>query len=81
VLPCGSLVTSEKGLLRIKVHEPEGRLESVVATGADFPGEVALDLATRKANGGEVLVLLPAKRSARVYVKSAAGAVHETGPL
>lgn len=72
VLPCGSVVTSEKGLLRVKVHEPGGALESIAASAPDFPGEMALDLATRKANGGEVLVLVPGRRVVRVYVKRAA---------
>jgi hypothetical protein len=31
ILPDGSFVTSEKGLVRIKVHRPSGELESVVA--------------------------------------------------
>ena len=73
LLPCGSLVTSEKGVLRVKVYQPDGNLEAVVALPRDFPaGEASLDLATRKANGGEILVLVPAKRVVRVYVKKAA---------
>lgn len=75
VLPCGSVVTSEKGLLRVKVHEPDGRLAVVAATPADFPsGETVLDLATRKANGGEILVLVPGERAVRVYVPREAAA-------
>lgn len=70
LLPCGSLVTSEKGLLRVKVFEPEGELAALVALPADFPAtEASLDLATRKASGGEILVLVPGERSVRVYVK------------
>jgi DNA-binding beta-propeller fold protein YncE len=73
LLPCGSIVTSEKGLLRIKVYEPDGRLAAVVATPADFPAsETSLDLATRKANGGEILVLVPGERAVRIYVKKGA---------
>jgi hypothetical protein len=69
---CG-IVTSEKGLLRIKVYEPDGRLAAVVATPADFPAsETSLDLATRKANGGEILVLVPGERAVRIYVKKGA---------
>jgi hypothetical protein len=75
VCPCGALITAEKGIPRVKVHEPDGTLASVVAGAADFPsGETGLDLATRKANGGEVLVLVPSKRLVRVYVKKEAGA-------
>ena len=75
VLPCGAPVTAEKGSPRVKVYEPDGRLWMVTAVSADFPsGETGLDLATRKANGGEVLVLVPSKRVVRVYVKKEAAA-------
>lgn len=37
--PDGSLVTSEKGLVRIKIHEASGQLRSVVAAPASFQGE------------------------------------------
>ena len=68
VLPCGAVVTSEKGVPRVKVYEPDGRLNSVVALPADFPaGTTSLPVATRKANGGEVLVLVPGERAVRVY--------------
>ena len=71
VLPCGALVTAEKGLPRVKVYEPDGRLTAVVAAPADFRAtESGLDLATRKANGGEILVLVPLERVVRVYVKA-----------
>lgn len=70
VLPCGMVVTAEKGLLRVKVYESDGRLVSVVAVPQDFPAaEVRLDLATRKANGGEILVLVPVERAVRIYVR------------
>lgn len=70
LMPCGSLVTSEKGLLRVKVFEPEGKLAALVALPADFPAaEASLDLATRRAGGGEILVLVPGERSVRVYVQ------------
>jgi hypothetical protein len=73
LLPCGALVTSEKGLLRVKVYEPDGKLNAVVAAPADFPaGETILTLSTRKANGGEILVLAPGERAVRVYVKNGA---------
>lgn len=67
-LPCGRIVTSEKGLLRIKVYEPDGKLYAVVAMPRDFPAvEKGVDIATRKANGGEILVLVPSERTVRVY--------------
>jgi hypothetical protein len=73
VCPCGSLITSEKGLPRVKAYEADGTLAAVIAGPSDFAsGETGLDLATRKANGGEVLVLVPSKRLVRVYVKKEA---------
>ena len=67
-LPCGRIVTSEKGLLRVKVYEPDGKLYAVAAVPRDFPAaEKSLDIATRKANGGEILVLVPAARAVQVY--------------
>lgn len=36
ILPDGSFVTSEKGLVRIKVHKPSGELDCVVAGPKDF---------------------------------------------
>ncbi len=75
LLPCGSLVTAEKGFIRVKVHEPDGKLVSVVAQPGDFPpAEVSVRLATRQANGGEILVLLPWQREVRVYVRKGASA-------
>jgi len=68
VLPCGDSVTSEKGVPRVKVYTPGGKLEAVVAGPRDFPaGTTTLTVATRKAHGGEVLVLVPAERAVRVY--------------
>jgi hypothetical protein len=73
VLPCGTIVTAEKGVSRVTCYEPDGTLVAVVAGPSDFSGgEAGLDLATRKANGGEVLVLVPSKRLVRVYVKKEA---------
>jgi len=74
LLPCGALVTAEKGIARVKVYEPDGSLTAVVALPADFPAaETGLSLSTRKANGGEILVLVPEERAVRVYVKKGAG--------
>jgi len=73
ILPCGAIVTGEKGLVRVKVYETDGSLTSVVAQQAEFPaGEVSVDIATRKANGGEILVLVPLEKAVRVYVKKGA---------
>jgi hypothetical protein len=73
VCPCGSIVTAEKGIPRVKVYEADGTLSAVVAGASDFAsGETGLDLAARKANGGEVLVLVPSRHIVRVYVKKEA---------
>jgi hypothetical protein len=37
-LPDGSFVTSEKGMVRIKIHKPSGELSCVVAAPDKFPG-------------------------------------------
>ncbi len=69
-LPCGKIVTSEKGLLRVKVYEPDGKVFAIVAMPKDFPsGEKSLDIATRRANGGEILVLVPSIRKVQVYAE------------
>jgi hypothetical protein len=74
VLPCGAPVTAEKGLPRVKVYEPDGRLWMVTAGPSKFaPSETGLDLATRKANGGEVIVLVPSRRVVRVYARKEGG--------
>jgi hypothetical protein len=73
ILPCGELVTAEKGSVRVKVFETDGSLTSVVAQPRDFPpAEVSVRVSTRKANGGEVIVLVPTLRAVRVYVKKGA---------
>jgi hypothetical protein len=47
ILPDGSFVTAEKGLVRIKVHHPNGDLSSVVGPPSKFQGGThAPDLAT-----------------------------------
>ena len=48
ILSNGSFVTSEKGIVRIKVYHPSGELESVVASSSDFnptsePADLAVD--------------------------------------
>jgi len=62
----GALVTSEKGLARVKVYRPSGMLASVVAPPAAFAeGTVGLDLAVDA--GGRILVLDPHVRAVRVF--------------
>jgi hypothetical protein len=65
-LPDGRLVTSEKGLPRVKVLRPSGELDCVVAAGEKLAaGLVGLDLAVDEA--GRVLVLDPRARAVRVF--------------
>ena len=67
VLPDGRIVTSEKGIPRVKVYDAQGRLLSVVAPPAAFDPDVkGLDLAVDAA--GRVLVLDPLRRQVRVFV-------------
>ncbi|MEN8155468.1 MAG: hypothetical protein ABFS10_00835 [Bacteroidota bacterium] len=44
VMEDGSFITSEKGLIRIKIHDQSGKLKSVVAPPSLFEGEKAPDL-------------------------------------
>lgn len=56
LLPDGRVVTSEKGIPRVKVYTPDGEFETVVAAPDQFaPNTLTLDLATTRA--GDVLVV------------------------
>lgn len=67
LLDDGRIVTAEKGLARVKVLKPDGRLDCVIA-GPDLLGEteVGLELAVDRA--GRVLVLEPGKPNVRVFL-------------
>jgi hypothetical protein len=68
VLPEGGIVTSEKGVPRVKVYSPGGQLQSVVAGPEAFrPETVGLDLAVEGA--GTILVLDPSHRSVRFFTR------------
>jgi len=73
VLADGRVVTSEKGLERVKVYKPDsprsgGELECVVYSPESFSREaVSLDIATDGA--GRVLVADPTAKSIRVFVR------------
>jgi hypothetical protein len=68
VLPGGHLVTSEKGLARVKVYTPEGELASVVAPPAAFAeGTTGLDVAAD--SRGRIWVLDPVARKVRLFVR------------
>ncbi|HEX7900792.1 MAG TPA: NHL repeat-containing protein [Planctomycetota bacterium] len=63
----GTFVTSEKGLVRIKIHKPDGELVGVVAAPKDFRSNTkGLDLAVDSAD--RILVTDPDSSSIRVYV-------------
>lgn len=63
----GSFVTSEKGLVRVKLHDSKGDLVGVVAAAKDFEkGIHGLDLAVDSKD--RVLVLDPGTSTVRVYV-------------
>jgi len=66
LLPDGRVVTSEKGIPRVKIYTPQGQLQSVVAGPEAFrPEVVGLDLAVDAQ--GQVLVLDPSRRAVRVF--------------
>jgi hypothetical protein len=63
----GSFVTSEKGLVRVKIYAPSGELLGVVAPAKDFEkGIHGLDLAVDSKD--RILVLDPGTSTVRVYV-------------
>jgi len=68
VLPDGSFVTAEKGLVRIKVHQPNGDLSTVVAPPSKFPGGThAPDLAV--GDNGVIYALDFDQKIIRVFEK------------
>jgi hypothetical protein len=67
-LPDGGIVTSEKGIPRVKVYERDGKLRCVVAGAESFDtGVHYLDLAVDRA--GRVLVLDPVQKKVRIFVR------------
>ncbi|MBN1417805.1 MAG: NHL repeat-containing protein [Planctomycetes bacterium] len=72
VAPDGSFITSEKGLARVKVYDRDGGFSCVVAPPTAFAEEGhAMDVAVDSA--GRVLVLDPATRKIRMFVREAEG--------
>ena len=66
LLADGKIVTSEKGLPRVKVYRPDGTLESVIAGPEAFASRVVgLDLAVDAAE--RVMVLDPAAKTVRSF--------------
>ena len=66
--PAGSIVTSEKGIPRIKVYDSRGVFQALVAGPEDFAeGTTGLDLAVD--SRGRVVVLDPKSRTVRIFAK------------
>jgi hypothetical protein len=66
VLPNGSFVTAEKGMVRIKIHKASGELLSVVAPPEKFTGETyAPDLAVSPS--GDIYALDYERKMVRVF--------------
>jgi len=64
----GSFVTSEKGIVRVKVHDPTGKFSCVVAASNQFEkGTTGLDLAVD--SKGRVVVLDPKREAIRIFEK------------
>jgi len=69
LLTNGSYVTSEKGLVRIKIHKPNGEFECVVATPQQFErGTKGIDIAVDSENN--IIVLDPKKNLIRIFQKN-----------
>lgn len=64
-LPDGSFVTSEKGLVRIKIHKPSGQFSSVVAAPVKFSSDQAPDVAADSL--GNIYALDFDKKMIRVF--------------
>ncbi len=69
MLQDGSFVTSEKGLARIKLYHPSGKLRAVIAGPEQFDeGTVGLDLAVDQDD--HIYVLDPARKCVRVFASN-----------
>ena len=67
-LPDGNLVTSEKGIVRIKEYKPSGEFVGVVAAPSKFEGgELAPDIVTDEQ--GRVYALDKDRKMIRVFEK------------
>jgi sugar lactone lactonase YvrE len=71
LLPNGGFVTAEKGMVRVKIYNEKGKLESVVAPPDDFnTGTPWVDVAADAA--GAIYILDPERSQIRVYNRKAA---------
>lgn len=68
ILSDGSFVTSEKGLVRIKIHEPTGDFKCVVAAPNEFDRKTkGIDLAVDSED--RIYALIPNENEIRIYNK------------
>lgn len=68
ILEDGSFLTSEKGIVRVKIHDQTGKFSSVVATPDQFDkGTTGLDLALD--SEGRVIILDPSRKQVRIFEK------------
>ena len=66
LLSDGSFVTSEKGLVRVKIHAPSGDFKCVVAGPNEFDEDTrGLDLAVNSTD--DIFIIVPDKNEVRVY--------------
>jgi len=66
IMPNGNFVTSEKGLVRVKMYSAKGKLLSVIASPSMFADETkGLDLAVD--SKGRILVLDPERNEVRIF--------------
>ena len=67
IMEDGSFVTSEKGMVRVKIYDRTGRLTGLVAGPGQFPGTHAgHDIAVQ---GGKIYVLDPRAEAVRIFEK------------
>lgn len=70
MLSDGSFVTSEKGLVRVKIHAPSGDFKCVVAGPNEFDEDTrGIDLAVN--SNDDIFLIVPNKKEVRVYKKMA----------
>lgn len=68
IMADGSFVTSEKGIVRVKIHKPTGEFASIVAPPSHFsPDTEGMDLAVD--SDGKIYVLDPKAGVIRIFVK------------
>jgi hypothetical protein len=68
MMPDGSFITSEKGLVRVKAYDHDGKFVNVVVAPNSFDeGTVGVDLAVD--DGGRILLLDPSRKVVRIFVK------------